>query len=85
MNELEMEIGRTLGASAFFIYQAIKHSQNLSARDLEVETGMSEKQIKVHLKNLLECQIVTREQKFLRYCRGYVYSSNEAKETWKIH
>jgi predicted transcriptional regulator len=85
MNELEMEIGRQLGAASFFIYQTIKHNPKSSLKDLEVGTGLNEKSVKLHLKNLLECGIITREQVFLRYCKGFIYTSNEAKETWKLH
>jgi predicted transcriptional regulator len=85
MNELEIEIGRTLGPSCFFVYQTLKHNSKLSLKDLEVESGMTDRQLKVILKNLIECGIVTREKVFLRYCKGFLYSSNEQKETWKFH
>lgn len=84
MNDLEMEIGRTLGASAFFIYQAVKNNPRLSTRDIEVETGLSYNQIQVHLKNLRECNILKRDKVFLTNTNGYLYTPNE-KELWKFH
>jgi predicted transcriptional regulator len=85
MSELEMEIGRTLGASAFFIYQTLKYNPKSSLKDLAVETGISDRQIKVYLKHLLDCNVITRQQVFLRYCKGFIYQLNEEKETWKFH
>lgn len=85
MSELEMEIGRTLGASSFFIYQTIKHMAKVSVVDLEAETGLTHKSIKIHIKNLLECGIITRERVFLRHCNGYIYTAVKETETWKFH
>lgn len=82
MNEMEMEIGRNFGASAFYIYQTIKHNPKVSLKELEVETGMTDRQIKVHLKNLFECKIITKETAMVKRCYGYRYSSNEQKEQW---
>jgi DNA-binding MarR family transcriptional regulator len=85
VSEFEMEVGRKFGATAFFIYQALKCNPNSSIKDLEIETGMHEKIIRAHLKNMELTGLLTKEQKFLRYCRGYVYKIKEEGETYATH
>lgn len=74
MSEAEIAIGRTLGSSAFFIYQTLKHSPKMSAKDLEEQTGMTYRQITTLLKNMMESGIVSRERENIGYASSFVYS-----------
>lgn len=84
MTELEMEIGRLLGASAFFIYQTIKHNPGFTARDIEIETGLSENCVQKTLQRLRECKAVNFRLK-PGTSKTQLYSPNEERETWKFH
>lgn len=55
MSELEMEIGRNLGASAFFIYQTLKSYPNMTVFEIMAETGMSENAIRTAVSKLESC------------------------------
>lgn len=83
MSELEIEIGRTLGASCFFIYQVIKDRRDFSVIDVEIETGLSNYCVWTNLKRMSEKNIIVKGErsgpKFL------VYKPNNAKETWKLN
>jgi len=85
MSELELEIGRFFGGSSFFLYQVIKHNPKSSLKDLQIETGLSDRSLKDLLRYLTDSNIITRERVFLRYTKGFIYSSNDAKETWSLH
>lgn len=84
MNELEMEIGRSLGASSFFIYQFIKANPGATSRDIQVETGLSENCVQSCLVKLRETNVV--ESKLQPGAsRWKVYKENKERETWKFH
>lgn len=85
MNELEMEIGRTFGASTFFIYQTIKHNPNVSAKDIAVETGLSETCIQAALVRLRESHVVKFTMSKYGNRKEIKYSDNEEKQSWKFH
>lgn len=81
MTEQEFEIGRNFGAGIFYTYNVLKHNPNSSVIDLAIESGLTDRVLKVHLKTLLDSGIIQREKKKLRYCQGYVY---KITETWKL-
>lgn len=86
MSELEMEIGRTLGASCFFIYQTVKHNPNVTAKELECETGLSKTCIDNSLRKLYETGVLERKMPEKGPApRPYLYKENDRKETWKFH
>lgn len=85
MNDLEIEIGRTFGASAFFLYKILESNNRLTVRDLEMESGISDKALKYLLKLMTDTGILTREYGYLRYAKGYRYSINKDKSEWKLH
>lgn len=84
MNELEMELGRTLGASCFFVYQALKQSPSMSRRDIEMETGLSEVTVLRCINVLKETNVIKQLNK-QQGVRPPLYAKNEEKETWKFH
>lgn len=83
MSELEMEIGRTLGASCFFIYQTIKHNPGATSIDIEMETGLSKYCVLGNLKKLVETGVLNETLK-PGHSRLKAYRENQ-KETWKFH
>lgn len=85
MNELEMEIGRTLGSSAFFIYQFIKNNPRVTSKDIQCETGLSEHCVWMTLNKLKDTNVVRFSERVAGYRKSKMYVENEAKETWKFH
>lgn len=84
MSEMEMILGRNFGASYFFVYQTIKHNPNITARHIEIETGLSESCVQKVLTVLRETNVV----KYTRSgCRGggasYNYKENEMGQ-WRL-
>ncbi len=85
MNRDEMQIGKSFGSAAFFIYLVIKRKPRATTVDIITGTGITERQIKTHIKTLLECGIIRRERIFFNPGNGFIYSSNnEMRETWKL-
>lgn len=85
MDESEMKIGRLFGATPFFIYQSIKHAPFSSCRDLEEDTGISDRSIQQYLRQLVSCNILVKGEEVVNNCRVYVYTSNEDKSAWILH
>jgi predicted transcriptional regulator len=85
ITEKEMEIGRSFGATAFYIYQTVKCNPNSSLTQIEAETGMTDRRIKIYLKTLVDCGMLTRERRRLVHSTGYVYSCNQEQSLWKFH
>lgn len=78
MTEQEFEIGRQFGAGAFFVYQTIKQMPNCTARELEIETGLSDSCIQTQLKLLREVGLINN--KLMRgSSRTQLYSINVEK------
>lgn len=85
MNELEMEIGRTLGASCFFIYQTVKANPNFSARDVQMETGLSENCVCSSLAKLRHSNVLERKRRTENSIdKTFVYKENKEKDSWKL-
>lgn len=84
MSELEMEIGRTLGASCFFIYQFIKYNPGATSRDIQIETGLSENCVWMSLNKLKSANVLRTKLK-TGTSRVSEYKENEARETWMFH
>jgi predicted transcriptional regulator len=84
MTELEMEIGRNIGSSAFYIYQTLKHNNGMTKKELECETGLSTECIRNTVNKLVDSLIITPKAK-VPGIRPTVYIANVEKETWKIH
>lgn len=85
MNELEMQIGRILGASCFFIYQTVKANPNFSARDVQIETGLSENCVCSSLAKLRLSKVLERKRRTeSNLDKTFLYKENKEKETWKL-
>lgn len=82
MNDLEVEIGRTLGASAFFVYQVVKENPNSTALDIQVETGLSETCVSTVLAKLRKAKVL--EYKNIYKCK-FSYKENKEKDKWEFH
>lgn len=85
MTELEMQIGRTLGASSFFIFQTIKANPNVTLRDIMMETELSPGCVETAVAKLKASNIVERQMQVIGPTRQYLYKENKAYETWKFH
>jgi predicted transcriptional regulator len=84
MSELELEIGRTLGASCFLIYQFIKHNPGSTSRDIQIETGLSENCVWMSLNKLKEANVI-RHKLRTGTSRVNEYKENEEREKWMFH
>lgn len=80
MSELELEIGRTLGASAFLIYQYIKFNPRATSREIQIETGLSENCVWMTLKELKYANIISYNTRV----KTNEYVENKEKDTWKF-
>lgn len=85
MSELEMEIGRTLGSSAFFVFQFIKNNPGSTSRDIQVETGLSENCVWITLNKLKDTNVVKYTERTAGYRKSKMYVENGEKDTWKFH
>lgn len=84
MNELELEIGRTLGSSCFFIYQFIKNTPGATSRDIQIETGLSEMCVWMSLKKLRTANVLQTKLK-TGTSRVSEYKENKERESWTFH
>lgn len=84
MSELEIEIGKTLGASAFFVYQYVKHNPGATQNMICIDLGLSTETVHRVMINLVDTKVVTQLEKRSE-TRARKYKENEAKETWKFH
>jgi predicted transcriptional regulator len=84
MTELEVEIGRTLGSSCFFVYHFVKNNPGVTPRDIEIQTGLTWGTVRSILERLNESNILDR-QLMKGKSRLMTYKPNEKQETWKIH
>jgi DNA-binding transcriptional regulator GbsR (MarR family) len=85
MSELELEIGRTLGASSFLIYQFIKFNPGVTHLEIQIETGLSQNCVSQCLKKLKETNVLKYKTRSAGYVKSSQYSENKEKETWKFH
>jgi predicted transcriptional regulator len=84
MSDLEMEIGRTLGPAAFFIYQYIKHNPGSTQIEMQTGLGLSWCTVRRLLIALEETKVINHTLK-VGQSRTREYRENGAKETWKFH
>ncbi len=85
MNDLEIEIGRTLGPSCFFIYQTMKQNSSFTLNEVMIETALSKNGAENCVKKLLDTNVLKRDRQSFGSIRQYVYKINNEKETWKFH
>ena len=85
MNELEIEIGRTLGPSCFFIYQTMKENSSFTLNEVMTETALSKNGAEICVKKLLDTNILKRDRQSFGSIRQYLYKINNEKDTWKFH
>lgn len=85
VSELEMEIGRKLGASAFLAFQFIKHNPGSTPTDTKMETGLSECTVWTVLKKLRDSNVVTFTIPSRGQSKTKSYRVNPDNQTWKIH
>lgn len=84
MSETEIQLGRLLGASAFFIYQTLRTTPEASMIELEQSTNLSLKTVRAHLKSLIELNVVTKREVFEEARECFVYTSNEDLNSWRL-
>ncbi len=85
MSEQEMKLGRTLGSSALFIYQALKFAPESTLSELELETRINMKTVRKHLKSLMECNVVIKREVLGTYNESFAFRSNDDHNSWKLH
>lgn len=85
MNDIEIEIGRTLGANCFFIYQAMKQNSSFTLNEVMIETSLSKNGAEICMKKLLDTNVLKRDRQSFGSIRQYIYKINNEKETWKFH
>lgn len=85
ISELEMEIGRTLGASCFLVYQFIKHNPGVTSNEIHIETGLSKNCVWTSLNKLKDTNVVKVREKLVGYNKNHLFSHNEEQQTWKFH
>jgi predicted transcriptional regulator len=85
MNDLEIEIGRTLGASCFFIYHTMKQSSSFTLNEIMTETALSKNGAENCVKKLLDTNVLKRHRPAFGSVRQFIYKVNNEKQTWKFH
>lgn len=85
MNDLEIEIGRTLGANCFFIYQTMKQNHSFTLNEVMTETALSKNGAETCLKKLIDTNVLKRDRPSVGISRQFIYKVNNEKETWKFH
>lgn len=84
MLQLELEIARQLGASAFLVHAVLKNRSNLTRRELEIETGLSDKCIQTTTQKMVDAGIVFKHQTHLgKNVKLNRYSLNDSLE-WRL-
>lgn len=84
MTDLEIEIGRSIGASAFFVYQTIKANPGLTKKEIECETGLSTACVFAVVRKLVDSKVIITKEKSHKI-RSSLYIENKEKELWKFH
>lgn len=85
MSELELEIARTLGASAFLIHQFVKNNPNATSTEIQIETGLSENCVWTNLNKLKSTNVLQFSKKQYSNYKRKVYRENEDRQEWKFH
>ncbi len=69
----ELEIGRTLGPSSYYIYSVYKNENWFTIRDVEITTGLSHTCVETNVKKLLETGLLTRRKQSYGVPRAFEY------------